>query len=231
MTPAEIVACVERMMWQVLTCQNRIRASHDWYGTRTGDDALNETATFARAAFHEAGRLLDFCEGSRVWCECGDQITSEGWPNGDPVLCWVCTVEHKRRIAEAEAERAEVWRLLVTDDGAHPPIPNELDLVENVRMLIREARAAEQALNAANYWKAEHLAGNEEIERLRKEDKTCGTCADWERSFPNMPLKSGSRGRCNSETSECATVTDGETWPADHGCLQWRAKEEEGSPS
>lgn len=103
MTPAEIVACVERMMWQVLTCQNRIRASHDWYGTRTGDDALNETATFARAAFHEAGRLLDFCEGSRVWCECGDQVTSEGWPHGDPVLCWVCTAEHKRRIAEAEA--------------------------------------------------------------------------------------------------------------------------------
>lgn len=56
--------------------------------------------------------------------------------------------------------------------------------------------------------------------------KTCGTCADWERSFPNMPLKSGSRGRCNSETSECATVTDGETWSADHGCPAWRGKKD-----
>lgn len=101
MTPAEIVACVERMTSNSIGLAWELEMP---YAERTllhPDEAF----VLARAAFHEAGRLLDFCEGSRVWCECGDQITSEGWPDGDPVLCWVCTAEHKRRIAEAEAPK------------------------------------------------------------------------------------------------------------------------------
>lgn len=94
MTAAELVACATRLYQRAAFADNAIYYQND-----------QKAYEHARAAFHEAGRLLDFCEGSRVWCECGDQVTSPRWPDGDPVLCWVCTAEHKRRIAEAEAPK------------------------------------------------------------------------------------------------------------------------------
>lgn len=55
MTPAEVVACVERMQRNV---ENVLLFLPTWRNEPTDDD---EVAMYAAIAFHEAGRLLDFC--------------------------------------------------------------------------------------------------------------------------------------------------------------------------
>lgn len=60
MTPAELVACVVRLYQRAAFADNAIYYQHD-----------QKAYEHARAAFHEAGRLLDFCDEARAPKTCG----------------------------------------------------------------------------------------------------------------------------------------------------------------
>lgn len=81
---------------------------------------------------------------TRVWCECGDEVTSPSWPDGDPVLCWVCTAEHKRRIEDAERQRdAEAENARLAQDRVQRLTEGNLRLVG----LLREITQGWQVLS------------------------------------------------------------------------------------
>lgn len=71
MTPAELVACVVRLHQRAAFADNAIYHEND-----------QKAYEHARAAFHEAGRLLDFCAPKTCGtCAAGVWHTEPAWTN------------------------------------------------------------------------------------------------------------------------------------------------------